>query len=298
MTPSGIALGLATTLAAAGSTGAQGPNLARVAQPTPREPLHFTVDSRHRIYDVPVSFAFATTIWLPVDCYEAVVGDPDWFTIAYNPKRKANRRYVLTPNEDRPGAETSVSFDCDEGVQVVLRVQQGPPEKAVLAVEFALNPEETERVRRAVKQERDRAAKHLRRELEVNTARVQKQHEQELALGMLSRFRTDDDREYGRQDFFVVRTFRQVVIGDRGVILLAMKNITDNDVTIQSIEAFDEDSGDALKNSTLFMKNRRVAADTESFAAVHFDATDALETVKLVVREKGPRVIEITDIDM
>lgn len=260
--------------------------------------VQYQLGDERRIYEVPIAYAYVTTVWFPIDCYEPSIGDPDVVAVLYDSKIKANRRFNVTPKTDQPGATTNVTFSCAGGQFAVLKLNQVAPEKAVLSVEFKTDPKESARVRAAVESARKEFDTLCQAQLSEMTEKAAEDNETQLLHRMLRRISGSDDVEWGRKDLVAVRVFRQVLIGQRAYLQFEIENRTRNDVRIREVKVFDERRGNVLDDIALLVEKPRIEPGDTVAGIVAFNAPDDSRAFKMAVYEDGPRVIEIDDIEL
>jgi hypothetical protein len=261
----------------------------------PRDAVRFTVDAKRRIYDVGINFAYQTTVWTPVDCEAPAIGDPEYFSILYDPKKPLQRRFILTAQVEKAGATTNVTFDCQSGVRIVLKVTQVQASDAALSVEFEFDAEENARVQAAVEAERQRVSTECEGRIADLHEQLELEAQDRFVRGMLRRLLLNDDEEHGRQNFVIVKAYRQILAGEKGYIVFSVQNRTSQDFVVGTVEVIDEHTRQPL--ATQLAIDRRVAPDTLVAGVATFDAPEEPKSFTLVVREDGPREIRVEDID-
>ncbi len=265
------------------------------ASKSPKDAVRFTVDAKRRIYDVGINFAYQTTVWTPVDCEAPAIGDPEYFSILYDPQKRLQRRFILTAQVEKSGATTNVTFDCESGVRIVLKVTQVQASDAALSVEFEFDANENARVQAAVLAERQRLGTECEGRIADLHEQLELEAQERFVRGMLRRLLLNDDEEHGRQNFVIVKAYRQILAGEKGYIVFSIQNRTSQDFVVGSVEVLDENTRQPL--GTTFAIDKRVAPDTLVAGVATFDAPDESKSFTLVVREDGPREIHVEDID-
>lgn len=264
-------------------------------QATSKREARFLLDADSKVYRVGINFAYQTTIWTPVACRPPSVGDPEYFHVLA-PDTEMNR-FVLVAAVERPGAVTNITFQCADGIRFVLEAQQVEAGSAVFSVEFAINAKDDVRVSAIREEERLRCKDQTDERILALQTTLEAEAQNQLVLGMLRRLTMSDDTEAARENFVIVKTTQQLLVGDKGYIVFSVQNRTSKPIVIKSIEVLTGDEPAMPLNSTLVMPEPRVASDATKYAVALFDAPEDFSAFTLVVREDGPRVIRLSGID-
>lgn len=253
------------------------------------------IDPANPVHDIDVAFAFTTTVWFPVNCRSVTVGDPETFGAIIDERFK--NRVVITPLVDTPGAKSNVTVDCEQNVRVVLALSLGDANSARQIVEFEFSKEDVALVRSAVDGERKRCAAEQATKLSEARHAAEQEGAEHLLQAMLRRVSAVGSKQYARQDFVVVKAYRQVVIGTRAYLLFQIQNRSPRDFVLKGVELAAAKGGQALEVLALSVADRRVAPDAVMQAAVAFETPDESSAVTLTVLEDGPRTIKVEGID-
>jgi len=264
------------------------------ARPTDRA-AKLVIDPANPVHDIDVAFAFTTTVWFPVTCRSVTVGDPETFGAIIDERFK--NRVVITPLVDSPGAKSNVTVDCEQNVRVVLALTLTDADSARQIVEFEFSKEDVALVRSAVDGERKRCATEQASKLSEARRAAEQEGAEHLLQAMLRRVSAVGSKQYARQDFVVVKAYRQVVIGTRAYLLFQIQNRSPRDFVLKGVELASTKGGQALEVLALSVAERRIVPDAVLQAAVAFETPDEASAVTLTVLEDGPRTIKLEGID-
>ncbi len=266
--------------------------------------VRFVIDPKHAVYKVGLNFNFQTTVRTPTRCSLPAFGSTD-FTAAVPPDDTTGRRFMISPAVEQRadgssaiGTQSNISFDCEGGLEFTIEVVHVPLEEAVLLIEFRLSEDESARVRAAIDAERARCAEEMEAtSLDLRAALETEIHDA-FVKGLLRRYVASDDAEAARENFVIVKTTQQLLVGERGYIVFSVQNRTSKEVVVKNVDVVDGESGGAMMGVSLVMPQKRIAPDSTQFGVAVFEATEEASTFTLVVYEDGPRVIRVSDIEL
>jgi len=258
------------------------------APSAPRDLVQILLTPDGGPYPMGVTYGHQTTISTPIDCGAPTLGDDDAFAVFANAKNQ--RRFILAVQSNQPGAATLLTLRCAEGLQLALALRQVPVTEAALKVDLVLAPATLAQLRD------ERAATVCADKLTAQGAKLRHTAQEAMVAQMLAGVRTNDDVEYARRKFVVVKVYQQVVLGARGYLLFHVQNRSEGAVEVEAIDLTTADAPCA--NVSLVMPARVVEAGATERGAVVFDVPATRVSLTLVVGLAGPLQIKIEDIDL
>lgn len=240
---------------------------ARVSRNTLRtkRAIKLVLDTSKPVYDINVAFSLATTVWFPVSCRSVTVGDPKTFLAIIDERFK--NRIVITPRMEALGAKSNVTVDCEQDVRVVLALTLANPKFASHIVEFEFSKNDLALVRSAVEAEQQRCNDLL----DENSRKTRQGVFRELLASMLDRFDLQEQAEFARKDFVIVKTFRQMVMGNRGMVFFHVQNRSKNNFSVKGITVSDVTTLLPVENQIFVMQSRVIEPETSVLGVVAFD---------------------------